>query len=156
MSNKGSWIYLVFIVVILMSCNRSFFVRNDKVVREATGYLLYRGNECLFFKDDNLEGFFKKIKRDNGYRIYQGCGLESMKLIATKYVVENKYVDQGKEISSVDTIRVVPAYIRYISLNLKISEEVKIAFEHSNKLYEFKVWDLFNGEVLSINQVLVK
>lgn len=148
--------YLVFIVIVLLSCNRSFFVQNDKVVREATGYLLYRGSECLFFKDDNLEGFFKKIKRDNGYRIYQGCGLESMKLIATKYIVENKYIDQGKEISSVDTIRVVPANIRYTSLNLKISEEVEIAFEHNNKLYEFKVWDLFSGEVLSINQVLLK
>jgi len=148
--------YLVIIVIGLISCNRSFFVQNDKVVREATGYLLYRRSECIFFKDNNQEDFFKKIKRDNGYRIYQGCGLESMKLIATKYVVETKYLDQGKEVSLVDTIRVVPTRIRYISLDLKISQEVEIAFEYSNKLYEFKVGDLFKGEVLSINQVLLK
>lgn len=137
----------------LVSCNVLFFVRKEKVIHEATGYLLYRRSECLFFKDEDLSDFFKKSKRDNGYAIYQGCGLESMKLLASVYGVKTQYQDQGRDVELTDTIRIVPVRIRYLPIKFKVSEKVSVVLRYNKTLYYLNVWDLFNGEVLSVDQM---
>jgi len=77
---KIRWILLTSIV--FSSCNVVLFAPKTKVVKQVSGYLVYRGEECLFFEDDFPPNFFSKQYRGNGYRIYQGCGLDAMTYVA--------------------------------------------------------------------------
>lgn len=52
-----------------------------------------------------------------------------------------------------DTIRIVPVRIRYLPIKFKVSEKVSVVLRYNKTLYYLNVWDLFNGEVLSVDQM---
>lgn len=144
--------WVVLFSVVFSSCNISLLVPKTKVINEASGYLLYRGRECLFFRDDEPFDFFKKVNRNDGYRIYQGCGIEAMEYLAHSYSVETIYGNKGAETIIADTIRIVAVQIRYLPIKFRIAEKVPVVLKYNSRVYEYGVWDIFNGEVLSINQ----
>lgn len=118
--------WTILFLVVFSGCNVSLLVPKTKVINQASGYLVYRGEECLFFKDDEPSDFFKKTNRDNGYRIYQGCGMDAMKYLADSYPVETIYDNKGAETAMADTIKIVPVQIRYLSIKFTIAEKVQV------------------------------
>lgn len=147
------WILLLLIV--FSSCNVVLLAPRTMVVKQVSGYLVYRGEECLFFVDDAPRDFFSKTYRGNGYRIYQGCGLDAMTYIADSYPVEKIYVNGVTETLIADTIKIVPVQLRYLPAKFKTALQIPVALKYKNEVYDYMVWNIFHGEVLSVNHRVI-
>lgn len=141
-------------LTVLISCNTRFIVSNKKVIHEQDGYMYYNSDGAFFIPGlDGKKDFFSQISGKMAYRIYDGCGVGSMKAIAKKYYVQMEYTDGKSTGIFNDSIFVTPVNVRYLPIHFDkyLILPNRIMFIYDSIQYSFPTKSLFYGEAMSVN-----
>ena len=148
--------YLILIgIIFTFSCSTKMFVDKSKIVHEAEGYLFYYHADKILFipsRDTSIINFLKDTTTKKGYLLQSACGVNDLKWVAQKLMVDMAYLDNKQEIFLPDSIYLTTTRFRYLSNKINsVDFNDTIEFKYQNKRYKIDASDNFYGEVLKVD-----